>query len=134
MTTTARYKIGTNKGKRRIWIDGRKLAEAGFTPGTTYHCYAEPGRIVLSIEHLMGMGDGRTRKVSGRPDGKPIVDMLGRDVERAFPSAAAVIAAFWDGHVSLTPEPARTEWKDAACDYAKQEARTLKCAWGDNFY
>ena len=36
--TTAVFKIGVNKGKRRLWIDGRRLTDAGFVGGMSYRC------------------------------------------------------------------------------------------------
>ena len=92
------FKIGTNKGRPRIWIDGARLAAAGFTPGTHYKCDAQPGAIVLTLDLDC---DGRTRKVSGRPDGKPIVDMLGSDVETAFPGVSYVLVQFRPGRITI---------------------------------
>jgi hypothetical protein len=34
---TGSYKVGLSKGRPRIWIDGKKLAEAGFVGGSTYY-------------------------------------------------------------------------------------------------
>jgi DNA (cytosine-5)-methyltransferase 1 len=106
--TAARYKVGTNKGRPRIWIDGKRLANAGFTGGTGYLCYVERGRIVLSlwpIDRLETMIGSRTRKVTGRPDGKPIIDMLGRDVETAFPGVATVFVMFEPGLIDIVAAP-----------------------------
>lgn len=92
------YKIGTNKGRPRIWIDGARLAAAGFTGGTTYRCEAKPGEIRLSIDPD---ATGRLRKVTGRPDGKPIIDMLGADVALAFPDVTHVIVNFRQGRIVI---------------------------------
>lgn len=104
--TTAIFKIGMNKGKRRLWIDGRRLSEAGFVGGLSYRCDVARGKINMSLS--LGR-PGRLRKVSGRPDGKPIIDMLGRDVETAFPSETHVAVHFGKGRIQVTRAPEREE-------------------------
>jgi hypothetical protein len=101
---TATYKIGTNKGKRRIWIDGKRLANAGFIGGTSYYAYVAPGVIVLSLSAIKSRDDtlARMRKVTGRPDGKPIIDMLGGDVALAFPEGDSVYVEFKHGRIEIT--------------------------------
>lgn len=92
---TATIKIGLNKGKRRIWLEGKRLLNAGFTGGTTYKCVVTPGAIRLSIP-------GEDRRVTGRPEnGKPIIDIIGRDVETAFPVGSHVLVRFRPDHISI---------------------------------
>ena len=92
------YKVGVNKGRPRIWIDGRVLADAGFVGGVVYSCYVEPGRITLVLEAPVLQ---RGRRVTGRPGGKPIIDLLGRDVESAFPNVWRVTATFEPGRIVI---------------------------------
>lgn len=112
MPEVASYKIGLNKGKRRIWLDGRRLTVAGFIGGTHYLCTVQPGRITCRIPTPEELADpapfptpkdgyAKARKVTGRPDGKPIIDMLGKDVEAAFPTGDAVKATFSPGLIIL---------------------------------
>lgn len=103
---TATYKIGLNKGRRRLWIDGRRLREAGFIGGSHYRCDCRPGAIDMALDTDK---PGRLRKVTGRPDGKPIVDLLGADVELAFPVAERVAVHFGDGRIEVRQlmKPAR---------------------------
>jgi hypothetical protein len=93
------YKIGLSKGKRRVWIDGAPLAGAGFIGGASYHCHATPGVITLSLAPIDGAA---VRKVTGRPDGKPIVDIVGRTVDTALPGAARVRVTFSTGVITIT--------------------------------
>jgi DNA (cytosine-5)-methyltransferase 1 len=86
-------KIGTNRGRKRIWLDGKKLAHAGFTGGTRYSFAELPedyqGLILIKM-------DGGDRKVTGRPDGKPIIDIVGKVVAEQFGDAT---------HISVTYDP-----------------------------
>lgn len=107
-----RYKIGVNKGRRRIWLDGQKLADAGFTGGTIYDCIVTHGEITCVIPEpgdrlpTIPPPEGtvvRQRKVTGRPDGKPIIDLLGRDVDLAFPEGDHIKVKFEPGRITIRP-------------------------------
>ena len=91
---TATINIGLNKGKRRILLEGRRLLAAGFVGGLRYACVVKPGSIVMSLP-------GDDRKITGRPDGKPIIDIIGRDIETAFPTGKQVFVTFRPNHISI---------------------------------
>lgn len=65
----------------KIWIEGKHLAAAGFTPGTRYN--REESESGLLLRHTPD-GTG-TYKVAGKGD-KPIIDTSGAIVPRMFPS------------------------------------------------
>jgi len=67
-------KIGRNKGRPRLWLEGKILTAAGFGPGDRYN-FVE-GWIIKNNEE-------GSRKISGKGD-KPIVDILGRALEELF--------------------------------------------------
>lgn len=73
--------IGTNHGKgtSRIWLEGKRLVEAGFEVGTRYHRYAHS---TPSAIQLIANSKGKYR-VSGKGD-KPIIDISGRAVTETF--------------------------------------------------
>jgi len=69
---TVTRKIGQNRGKPRLWIEGQTLIDAGLPHGTRWDlCGVSPegGFTILAIE------TGR-RKVSGKPD-RPVIDIAG---------------------------------------------------------
>jgi len=118
-TVQADFSIGRNKNRPRIWLDGRRLLAAGFGGGTIYRCIVHPpqedrpGRIVCAIptpeelherEPFAGPPGStiRMRKVTGRVDGKPVIDLLGRDVELAFPDKRMVTVTFAPGLLTIT--------------------------------
>lgn len=113
--TTFRFKVGLNRGRRRIWLDGPRLLAAGFSGGSTYTLSSRPGRMVLTLDEP---GDRlpiseppkgtriSARRVTGRPDGKPIVDISGADVDHAFPDATHIAVTFGDGEVTIKPASA----------------------------
>jgi len=72
--------LGAHKGAGRVWLEGRRLRDVGFTPGVRYEVVATPGESL--VLRLTPRGD---HKVSHKPDGRPVVDVLTRalgDVDR----------------------------------------------------
>jgi hypothetical protein len=69
--------IGTNRGERRVWIEGPILADHGWPAGTRYdrEVCVETGKIHLTREVA-----GRY-KVSGTAD-RPIIDLGGKWMTR----------------------------------------------------
>ena len=72
-------KVGRNKGRPRIWIEGKALTESGFDPGDVYFLEITPGKLKLSKTY----GQPGVRKVSGKGS-TPIVEILGKAIEKAF--------------------------------------------------
>jgi hypothetical protein len=108
-TTVATFKIGTNKGRPRLWIDGQRLLAAGFKPGATYTLHRGQGTLWLDTSPDWAPAHppvpAETRRVSGRPGGKPIIDILGRTLEAAFdPMPARVRVTFTDGRIVVQPD------------------------------
>lgn len=110
-----RFKVGLNRGRRRIWLDGPRLTAAGFAGGSYYHCLVQRGSIVailLSAEELHERDPLvpppagtviKRRKVTGRADGKPVIDISGSDVSLAVGQAPAVNVVFARGRIVITP-------------------------------
>jgi len=67
-STARKAKIGSNRGKARLWLEGQWLAEAGFTVGTRFTAEIKSAQITLRTSE-----DGE-RKVSGKGS-KPIIDI-----------------------------------------------------------
>ena len=90
-------KLGTNKGaaRSRIWVEGARLAGAGFTVGVRYNRDVSEGRIVLTL------AVGGRYKVAGKGS-HPIIDTTGKDVLATFPTSQHVIAAYDAGRVTFT--------------------------------
>jgi DNA (cytosine-5)-methyltransferase 1 len=76
-------KAGLNKGKRRLWLEGKELLAAGFTKGATFTVGFAPGYVVLELDP-----NGK-RRVSGKikPSGEfhPIIDLTGDKLAEALP-------------------------------------------------
>lgn len=69
-------KIGKNKGKARLWIEGAFLIESGFNHGTKFDVEVKEGKLIYRFNF-----DGK-RKVAGNPS-RPIIDTMGKVLEEA---------------------------------------------------
>lgn len=106
----AHFRVQHKANVRRIWVDGARLTRAGFTGGTEYRYTIEPGRIVCTplspeeaAERVASKRSGPGfRKIVGRPGGKPIMEMLGRDVVAAFPTGDLLHVVFEPGRITIT--------------------------------
>ena len=63
-------RIGSNRGKARIWIEGSALASNGWNKGDQFLAYFRAGHIVY--ERVI-TGTRGARKVAGTPS-RPIID------------------------------------------------------------
>jgi DNA (cytosine-5)-methyltransferase 1 len=99
MTAHVSYQtIGTNRTKARLWIEGHKLAAAGFVKGATYTLRGEGDVLELFLDPE---GD---RKVSGKTTAtgdKPIVDIVLGPKNADLPSGTRVRVLFREGRVSV---------------------------------
>ncbi|MGI9570290.1 MAG: hypothetical protein ACR2PH_11260 [Desulfobulbia bacterium] len=80
MTTSNKQhirKIGINRGKRRIWLEGAELTDRSIRHGMRFNVH--PGNNGMQI---VINPDGK-RKIAGTP-ARPIIDMSGGTVTAAF--------------------------------------------------
>jgi len=87
--------LGAHKGARRLWLEGKRLSDVGFLDGVRYERSVTDDAIVLRLTP-----DG-SRRVSHKPDGRPVVDTLTRElgeVER-------IEVRFDPGHITVRVHP-----------------------------
>jgi hypothetical protein len=95
-----RSKIGTSKNKQhsRIWIEGNRLVDAGFTVGTRYTRTWNDNKhrpaLMLKVDK-----DGFYR-VSGKGD-KPVIDITGEKVNATFLGEYVTCSFFIDGTITI---------------------------------
>jgi DNA (cytosine-5)-methyltransferase 1 len=101
--TTLELKLGTNRGKPRIWIEGRALLAAGFAPGMAFHATFEPARITLKAGTVEGV---KSRTVSGkiRASGPhPIIDINTIEIFFALPGVGRIALEMGEGIITIIP-------------------------------
>ena len=73
-------KVGSNKGRARVWLEGAYLTSAGWHRGVRFDLTMSPGLIVITRNEVDG-----ARKVCGKKH--PIIDVCNADVARYLPGA-----------------------------------------------
>ena len=84
-------KIGSNKGKPRVWLEGAILTDNGINHGMRFDVINYPQMLEIVINPQ------GARKIAGKPD-RPIIDM----------SAATITASFDDSIKTVTVKPTNT--------------------------
>ena len=93
-------RIGENKGQPRIWVEGKRVASAGFSPGTHYSVEASPGRLTLTVK------DDGTRVVSIRKRGDrelPIIDLNSQEISKVFGGLEVVRVVLLENAIHILP-------------------------------
>lgn len=92
---SAVHKIGKNRDKPRIWIEGKYLEQAGFPKGTIIKVNFEPNKIIITP----GEGDNT---VSGKKDKYPIIDINSKKIAEAFDVERQVRITVWYHRIEIT--------------------------------
>ncbi len=83
---------GSNRGQRRVWLEGKRLLDAGWTRGMLLSKTVDSDRILLapvSADEFAELG-GRSRcRVAGTVD-RPIIDLSGAWVTKFMGGADEV--------------------------------------------
>jgi len=96
-------KLGTAKGRSRsrIWIEGRRLLEAGFTAKNTYFIKVwDTASGTLILTRAEADHDPKPSKVSGKAD-KPIIDITGAKVCEFFTGFDKVNVIYAEGTIII---------------------------------
>jgi hypothetical protein len=91
------YKVCTNKGNKRIWIEGQILNDHQFTYKTNFDKTINNDEIVLRVV----IGGKPQHTVSGNPK-RPIIDLCGKYVTAFFGDATQYKAKFWGNEITIT--------------------------------
>jgi len=86
--------LSAHKGARRLWLEGKRLADIGFSDGVRYERTVSSDAIVL---RLTPQGDRRVSHKAGRP----VVDTLTRNLG----DVSRIQVAFYPGQVYVSVHP-----------------------------
>lgn len=101
----AYLKLGQHRGTRRLWMQGQKLEDAGFEPGSRYRITRDPDSNTLNIE----ITEDGARTVSKKRVGKkeiPVVDINNKVLAEMFnKSVERVCAVVTDKSIIIAIHP-----------------------------
>lgn len=101
MSKTFTHKLGTSRAGNgtRLWLEGKRLADHGFTHGALVAREWHEGKLRLSIVDaatFAALPRNERTTVAGSAT-RPIVDITGQQVAQAFPSGVVTVTWFEDG-------------------------------------
>ncbi|MGH0003458.1 DNA cytosine methyltransferase [Pseudovibrio ascidiaceicola] len=99
MTTIVNTKVGERRGKRRFYVEGKKLEREGISIGQRYDLSAENGRLVLKIGT-----EGKytvSRKIKGNAY-IPVIDLSAQQVAELFDGVQMVRAVIREGSIIVS--------------------------------
>ena len=85
----------------RLWIEGAKLTEAGFTPDTAYNVMVRDTTITLLVSD---MGERRVTKAMRNGKPRPIIDLHSKEVAETFPAGTKVRVEYQPNKIIFTEE------------------------------
>jgi len=92
------YTVRANRGRPRIWLEGKRLAAAGFERGVRFDLTLGTKRYGGLLLYLNEDGSGK-RKVSGKGD-RPIVDIVGAEIHRCGLQSGDDVVVTYDCEVN----------------------------------
>lgn len=99
MSVIINTKMGENRGKARVWLEGIKLWREGFRPGMRYDLELKDSRIVLRTS------DAGHFTISKRERGGkvlPIIDICSNELRRLFAGVQMLRVAIKQGTIVIT--------------------------------
>lgn len=96
-------KLGTFRDAPRFYKEGRRIALAGFTPGTTFatEVHQEQGMLVLKVDTGGSYKVSKKAPRSGAPDDIPVIDINSRELLGMFDGLDQVRVIVRDGQIIL---------------------------------
>jgi DNA (cytosine-5)-methyltransferase 1 len=130
--------VGESRGRPRLWLEGMRLADAGFTPGAAYTVAldTETRTITLTLDPA---GDRhvskRTKALKSGVRVKPLIEVADASLTDVLGDAGRVRAVLGDGSITFTLHPAdraRAERERRLADHLTQGRLTTGtlCAGG----
>lgn len=92
-------KLGEHRGKKRVWLEGQKLAREGITPGTKYDLELQDSQIVLRVKD-----EGRFTVSKKERNGRvaPVIDLTASELADIFDGVEMLRVLVRKGSVLIT--------------------------------
>lgn len=99
-------KVGEQRGAKRLWLEGKRLAQAGFAPDSTFRIVFDVDQREIRLQ-LDPQGDRKVsgRRRAGREDTTPIIDVASGDLTTVLGDAARVRAVILRGEIRFRLHP-----------------------------
>lgn len=104
-TTVIYAKIGENRGRKRLWLEGRRLARAGISPGQAFELSRVERAGKAGKGLVLRFTEAGDRTVSRRKRGDqefPVIDITGEELAKTFGDSERVRVVVRAGVIEVT--------------------------------
>lgn len=109
MTTIINTKVGENRGRARVWLEGIKLEREGFLPGMRYNLELQDSKIVLRTSET-GYFTISRRERNGKIS--PIIDICSNELRRLFAGVHMLRVAIRRGSIVISAHASHAQVKE----------------------
>jgi DNA (cytosine-5)-methyltransferase 1 len=99
MPTIVNTKLGEHRGKKRIWLEGQKLAREGYLPGMKYDLEIKDTKVILHVSE-QGKFTVSKRERNGRLS--PIIDISAQELAHIFDGVEMLRVAIKNGAIVIS--------------------------------
>ena len=103
-------RVGSNRGKPRIWLEGGEISRAGLKAGDSYTVTIAGGSVILRADPNGNRVISRKHKKSG--EDLPIIDLNSSELLSLFEGMSAIRMVQFEGEIYLSPIPTELRKKD----------------------
>lgn len=96
-------KLADHKGAKRVWLEGRRLSDAGFVPGVRYRLTVDRAARALALDLTEGTHVVSRKRVNERE--VPVIDLCNRDLAELFGGIDRVKVEIHPERIRLTVHP-----------------------------
>ncbi|MGI6407713.1 MAG: DNA cytosine methyltransferase [Thiopseudomonas sp.] len=99
MTIIVNTKLGEHRGKNRFWLEGEKLLQAGYTPGTKFDLELNDRQILL---HASDEGKFTVSRRNRNGVIQPIIDLKADELSQLFQTGELLRVAIRNGKIVIS--------------------------------
>lgn len=109
MATIINTKLGENRGRKRVYIEGRKLAREGYTAGMKFDLEVKGTEVLLSASD-----EGRftVSKRTRNGDVMPIIDLTTKEIAEVFDGVEMLRVAISKGKIVISAHEQHNQVKE----------------------
>ena len=96
-------KLANHKGAKRVWLEGRRLNDAGFVPGVRYRLTVDRNARALTLDLTEGTHVVSRKRVHERE--VPVIDLCNRELAELFGTIDRVKVEIHPERIRLTIHP-----------------------------
>ena len=105
MTTIVNTKLGENRGKKRIWLEGAKIAREGYRVGQRFDIQVSHEKVTMTLNEV---GQYKVSKRTRKEEEMPIIDVNNAEITDTFANTLLLRVVINRGTIVITSHHQQT--------------------------